>query len=85
MKSTTIHNLEDSLLALLREKANREGTSINQTVKSILEQALGIKKTKEQPHRAEFESFCGIWKNDDLKEFEKSTKDFNNVDREDWQ
>lgn len=84
MKSITIHNLEESLLALLHEKANNEGRSINQTVKSILEQTLGIKKNKNPLHLAEFESFCGIWKNKDLEAFEKSTKDFNDIDMEDW-
>ena len=36
MKLITIHDLEDSLEALIQEKAREEGLSLNKTVKMLL-------------------------------------------------
>jgi plasmid stability protein len=82
MKSLTIHNIDEPLLALLRDKARREGKSINQTVMEIFEQETGMKAEKQPPHLAEFEGLCGVWTAQDLAEFKKATKDFEKIDVE---
>lgn len=84
MKSITIHNLDEPLNALLREKARQQGTSLNKTIKSLLEDSLGIAPGKRPAHRDDFLDLCGIWSPDEVAQFEKTQGDFATIDPEDW-
>lgn len=81
MKSITIHNLDDQLDKLLREKAEQEETSLNKVIKNLLHESLGISK-QQQKH--DFSEFCGVWSKEEFEEFEDSTKDFEKIDSQDW-
>ena len=80
MKSITIHNLEDSLDSRIREKAKKQGTSLNKTIQLLLKQALGLKPRPKQDNKDDFMDLCGVWSN----EFSKNTGDFNRIDESDW-
>lgn len=84
MKSITIHGVDDPLAKLIKSKARSEGLSINKTVKKLLEEALGVKPLSRGKFRSDFEEFCGMWTESDLKEFEEKTKDLRIVHDEDW-
>jgi len=84
MKSLTIHNIEEPLLAMLREKAKKDEKSINQTVKEMIERSVGVKVSSPDSHRSEFEGFSGAWSKGDVQEFEKATRDFEKIDKDDW-
>lgn len=81
MKSITIHNLDDTLDRLLREKADQGGTSLNKIIKGLLRESLGISK---QQKKFDFSEFSGIWTQEEFKEFEHSVKDFEKVNSQDW-
>jgi len=83
MSSVTIHNLDEPLARLLRARARAEGLSLNQTVKRLLEEALGVKRTPSR-HRADFEEFCGIWSKEEADAFDRRVSDFEQIDPEDW-
>jgi hypothetical protein len=85
MKSITIHGVDDVLAARLKQTAERWGTSMNRTVKRLLEEALGMKPRPPGHNREQFEGFCGAWSGDDLAEFQRATADFERVDDGDWQ
>lgn len=85
MKSITIHDLDDSLDALIQEKAKEEGLSLNRTVKMLLRKALGLEPGGNGDRRAEFAEFSGVWSKADATEFERNTKDLRKVDPRDWQ
>ena len=85
MKLITIHDLDDSLEALIQEKARAEGLSLNKTVKMLLRRALGLAPGGNGDKRADFSEFCGVWSKADQAEFERNTKDFDKVDPRDWQ
>ncbi|MBM3953798.1 MAG: FitA-like ribbon-helix-helix domain-containing protein [Planctomycetota bacterium] len=84
MKAITIHGLEEPVWALLQERAKEQGASINATVKGILEQALGVKRVRQQPHRRDFEEFCGMWSPEEADAFGRATIDDRRVDPDDW-
>ena len=84
MKSITIHSVDKSLEKLIKSRAQAEGLSINKTIKKLLEESLGAKPRTTCIHREAFESFCGIWKDDDLNEFNKRTGDLSKIDADDW-
>jgi plasmid stability protein len=84
MKSITIHNLDESLDTLLRKKARQKGTSLNKTIKSLLEDSLGITPESRQGHRDDFLDLYGIWSPNEVAQFEKTQSDFAKIDPEDW-
>ncbi|MHB8873880.1 MAG: FitA-like ribbon-helix-helix domain-containing protein [Myxococcaceae bacterium] len=84
MHAITIHGLDEALASLLKARARADGTSVNQVVKRLLEQALGIKVSTGK-HRKDFEKFSGTWTKAQAAEFEKGTRQFEKVDREDWE
>jgi hypothetical protein len=84
MKSITIHNVDEHLGALLQRRADEAGTSVNRTVKRLLEQALGLKPQPEPGNRQEFEAFLGVWSEEERSRFEAATAGLEAVDDEDW-
>jgi plasmid stability protein len=84
MKSLTLHALDDQLAAQIRNRANELSLSMNELAKRILAEGLGIKAPSASPRREMFADFCGSWTDEDLKEFESSSKDMRRIDSEDW-
>ncbi len=60
MRSITIHGLDDLLDARIREKARKEGLSLNKTIKKLLAEALGLEEPASQDRRGEFSDLFGI-------------------------
>ena len=85
MKSITIHNLDDSLDSLIREKARKSGLSLNKTIQLLLRKALGFKNSPEEGHKDEFMELFGAWSQKDEMEFNKRTGDFSKVNKADWE
>jgi len=83
MTSITVHDLDDTLSTLIRARARAEGKSLNQTIKRLLEEALGVRTTR-QTHRKDFEKFCGMWSREQAAAFRKSISDLERADAEDW-
>ncbi len=85
MKSITIHNIEDPLDTLIRQKANNDGTSLNKTVKSLLAQALNVTSQSEEERKKEFLDLFGVWSEADEAEFYTRTRELDIIHHEDWQ
>lgn len=84
MKSISIHGLDDQLNQKIIEQAKRKGLSLNKTVKSLLEEALGLNTDSTNDRHDDFIEFLGVWSDEDVREFELATKDFQQIDPEDW-
>lgn len=84
MKSITIHDLDDSLDAMIQEKAKEQGLSLNRTVKMLLRKALGLESGGNGDRKAGFAEFCGAWSKADAAEFKRNTNDLCKVDPRDW-
>ena len=84
MKTLSIHNLDDHLLGLIDRQVRETGQSRNRVIKQLLAESLGVKPVPSGRRHDEFARFCGIWSAAQKKEFEKNTKDFEQVDPEDW-
>jgi hypothetical protein len=83
MASITIHDLDEHVATLLRERARRDGTSLNKTIKRLLEGALGVRPVAAA-HRKDFEKFCGVWSKAQAAEFSRATAELDEVDPRDW-
>jgi hypothetical protein len=84
MKSITIHGVDDQLAARLKQVAAEGGASLNQTVKRLLEERLGMKPRPQGHNRKQFEAFLGIWSEENLEEFQRATAELARVDDEEW-
>jgi len=84
MKSITIHNLDSSLDSLIREKARKQGTSLNRTIQMLLKKALGLQHGTPENRRNDFIDLFGVWSQQDETEFQNNIQDFNTIDESDW-
>jgi hypothetical protein len=84
VKSITIHDLDEQLADLIRRKARADGTSLNRTIKKLLEQAVGMRPREEGLHTEAFAEFCGVWSEAELRELDESLASFEVVDEGDW-
>jgi hypothetical protein len=69
---------------MIEAQAKSAGQSLNKTVKALLEQSLGMRPPDDRHHADDFAEFLGVWKNSDLKEFERCTAAIRSVEDEDW-
>ncbi len=83
MNSFTIHNLDKPLATLLKARARERGLSVNQFVKELLEQALGVKSAPSK-NRKHFEQFLGMWSKAERAAFDRATADFERVEASEW-
>ena len=62
LKSMTLHGLDSQLVAKLREEAEREGKSVNQTVLDALRKQFGLDKSRRftEVHR-DLDHLFGRW------------------------
>lgn len=85
MKSITLHGLDGKLYERIKEKAKRQGLSLNKTIKNLLEKSLGIKNHDGNDHREDFLEFFGVWTETEAQEFAGAIRDFEKIDPQDWQ
>lgn len=85
MKSLTLHNIDEPLLALVKEKAKEQKKSANQFLKELIEKSLGYKKPSFPPYYNDFKDLCGMWTHEDRTEFENNTKDFEEIEGNEWE
>lgn len=83
MKSITIHGLDNELSELISNKARRGGTSLNQTIKMLLGDSLGITADAAKKRQATFTDIFGKWSKTDEKAFNNKIKDFERIDHGD--
>jgi hypothetical protein len=81
----SVHGLDDNIVALIKARARNDGVSVNREVKQLLYRALGVKPPDTMARREQFEEFCGAWSEEEYDSFTSATKDFDRVDKEDWQ
>ena len=85
MSSITLHNLEDSLDALLRQKARKEGKSLNRTIQELLAESVGLKgKVRKSGKKDVYAELCGAMSPEELKKMEEAEKEFEVIEEKDW-
>ncbi|MBT3934417.1 MAG: hypothetical protein HOF35_09165 [Bacteroidetes bacterium] len=83
MSQITIRKIPENIERQIRNLAQKNNCSLNQTIINLLEKALG---TKEQGKRKrDLSRLAGTWDTDQVNEFEKNTKIFEQIDEEIWQ
>jgi len=78
----TIHGIEAGLYRRLEEQARRRGTSLNRTLKAILEDALGGGSRDARGAKNPFADLCGTLPADAAAELLEREKQFERIDPE---
>jgi hypothetical protein len=80
-KSLTIHDIEDTLEKLIRERANTLNQSLDKTVKNLLRDSLGTETgiKRADRRRKEFTDLFGAWTPADIEEFFRAIGSLNAV------
>lgn len=84
MSSITIHSIDNTTDILIREKARKEGKSLNKTIQALLKKSLGLGTLDENDRKKDFLDIFGAWNKNDENEFVNNVKTFNQIDAEDW-
>jgi plasmid stability protein len=84
MTTMTIRGLDDLTIKALKEKAKKEGSSINAALVKLLQEDLGIKKKKRTVVYSDLDHLAGTWSDKDCKEFLQTTADFEKIDKNLW-
>jgi plasmid stability protein len=80
VKALTIRNLPQSLAEALEREKRRRGKSLNQTVIDLLGQGLGAEGARSNG----LGRLAGGWSEDEFRDFERATAQFEAVDEELW-
>jgi hypothetical protein len=84
MATMTLRGIDERIAAVLKEKARKEGTSVNALTLRLLKESLGIEKKKRGVVYDDLDHLAGTWSKKDAAEFERATAVFEKVDEEMW-
>jgi len=80
----TIRGLDDLTINALKEKAKKEGSSVNAALVKLLQEELGIKKKKRTKVYNDLDHLAGTWSDKDYKDFSQAIIDFEKIDKKLW-
>lgn len=84
MATMTLRGIDERIAAALKEKARKEGSSVNAFVLRVLKESLGIEKKKRGIVYDDLDHLAGTWSKKNAAEFEQATAVFEKVDEEMW-
>ena len=84
MGEMTLRGVDDRMAKALKEKAKKDGNSVNATLIKILRESLGMEKKKRNIVYDDLDHLAGTWTNKDYREFSKKIADFEMVDKKMW-
>ena len=86
LKSMTLRGLDSQLVAKLREEAEREGKSVNQTVLDALRKQFGLDKSRRftEVHH-DLDHLFGRWDEDEFMQIQQKIDSEQRIDSELWQ
>lgn len=87
MKAITVRNLPPEVARAIRDKARKEGLSLNRTVARLLAQATGRgeeKRKRKQVLHHDLDRFFGVWSKKEAEEFDEALLEERQIEPEMW-
>lgn len=84
MTTMTLRGVDETIAAVLKEKARQEETSVNAVMLRILRESLGIDKKKRTAVYNDLDSLAGTWSSQESDDFLRATAVFEKVDEDMW-
>ena len=82
MKTMTIRNVSSELATALEAEKRRRGLSLNRTVLSVMQEALGISSGRSRSNG--LHHLAGNWSEDEFRSFEQAVAPFAEIDEDLW-
>lgn len=82
MKTLTLRNVPDEVVAQLTSIAQETRQSVNRTAVQVMQRSLGL--TSSPRRKRDLTSFFGDWSKRQAAEFDKAVAVFEEIDREVW-
>ena len=82
MKTMTIRNISRELAAALEAEKRRRGLSLNRTVLSVMQEALGVSSGRSRSNG--LRNLAGTWSEDEFRSFERAVAPFSEIDEDLW-
>ena len=84
MATMTLRGIDEKTVEVLKERAKREGSSVNAVTLRLLRESLGLEKKKRNVVYTDLDHLAGTWSQEEVAEFERNTAAFEKVDEEIW-
>jgi len=84
MATMTLRGIDEKTSEALKERAQKEGTSVNAVTLRLIRESLGIDKRKRNVIYRDLDHLAGTWSQEVVAEFERNTAVFEKVDEEIW-
>jgi plasmid stability protein len=84
MATMTLRGIDEKTAEALKERAQKEGTSVNAVTLRLIRESLGLDKRKRNVIYNDLDHLAGTWSQEEVAEFERNTAVFEKVDEEIW-
>lgn len=84
MSTITIRGIDETIAKILKERAKKEGISVNAVLLKTLRESLGLEKKRRKVIHNDLDHLAGTWSEKDFAEFQKRIADFETVDEKMW-
>lgn len=87
MKAITVRNLPREVAQAIRDKARKQGLSLNRTIASLLAQATGHGEEKRKRKRVlhhDLDRFFGVWSKEEADEFDEALREERQIEQDMW-
>jgi hypothetical protein len=81
-RAITIRNLPPEVERAVKERARKDGSSLNRAVGALLEEATGRVTNRSGHH--DFDKYAGRWRRTEADAFDASLREQRAVDPADW-
>jgi len=83
MNAITVRNLPPEVAKAVKEKARREGLSLNRAIVRLLEEATGGKRPRKVIHD-DLDHLAGRWSEKEYEDFMAALREQRRIDPEMW-
>jgi plasmid stability protein len=82
--SMTVRGIDERISSALKDKARRDGVSVNALTLRIIREGLGLERKKRKAVYDDLDYLAGTWSDKDVSDFEQATAVFEIVDEDLW-
>jgi hypothetical protein len=80
----TLRNLPPAVARAVRDRAQADGVSLNKAVIRLLEEALGLSRTKRPKVKHDLSEFVGAWSDEEAEEMMRLLREQRQIEPEMW-
>lgn len=84
MGAITIRSIDEETAKALKDRARKEGRSVNAVLLKTIKEALGLEKKRRTAVHDDLDHLAGTWSEKDLREFQDRIAGFETVDEKMW-